>query len=184
MRIIRNGLLFAFVLVAPMAITEPPPFPMVDAEYYVVEKMLVKPEKLEWFVGFWRNTMLPVFEQIDGWRGGYVSTVLPPTGEAPPDFPALLPFGPPDTAFLPHDGLQLNGVVTNTQIHFEALLRGTYNFVVVHYWRDAEALENLLPAFTPAWNKVHPGQQAWRVLEEEYFTNLENHWDTAYRIVR
>ena len=89
--------------------------------------------------------------------GGYVSTVLPATGEAPPDFPALLPFGPPDTAFLPHDGLQLNGVVTNTQIHFEALLGGTYNFVVVHYWRDAEALENLLPAFTPAWNKVHPG---------------------------
>ena len=158
------------------------PAPWADAEYYIHERMKVKDDKLDWFVAYYRDEVLPILALTDGYLGTVFSTTLPKADE---DFGPVLPLGPPEETFLPHYGIKLEGTVTNTQIHFDALLRGTFNFQVYHYFRDAEALNRLLPEFEPNWEKVHgAGPGAWKTLEDAYFTHLENHWDTVYRIVR
>ncbi|RME66331.1 MAG: hypothetical protein D6782_04550 [Alphaproteobacteria bacterium] len=59
------------------------------------------------------------------------------------------------------------------------------NFQVYHYFRDAPSLARLLQDFDRNWKRVHgPQSDAWAVLAEEYFSHLENHWDTVYRIVK
>lgn len=155
------------------------------AHYYVEEKMLVKPGKEAWFASYWTSKVLPVFASMPGYLGYHISTVqndaaLKPEEE---DFGSLLPLGPPDEVFIEHGGLQLRGTVTNTMIHFDSLLRGTFNFKVIHYWKDAESLRGLLPLFGPNWKKIHGDEDPWKELETQYFVNLENHWDTVYRIV-
>lgn len=155
------------------------------ARYYVEEKMLVKPGKEEWFVGYWTSTVLPVFASMPGYLGYHISTVQNDAALSAEeeDFGSLLPLGPPDEVFIEHGGLQLRGTVTNTMIHFDSLLRGTFNFKVIHYWKDAKSLRGLLPLFGPNWVKIHGDEDPWKVLETQYFVNLENHWDTVYRIV-
>jgi hypothetical protein len=155
------------------------------ASYIVEEKMLVKEGKEDWFVEYWKSTVLPVFAAMDGYMGYQINTTMPDPELTPEEenFGEVLPLGPPDRTFIPHGGIQLNGTVTNTMVHFGSMLRGTYNFTVVHYWRDAESLRGLLPQFGPKWKEVHGKGDPWKVLETEYFVNLENHWDTVYRIV-
>ncbi len=161
-------------------------FPSVAGDYYVVERMLVKAGKEAWFEQYWKETLLPVFEKIDGFEGGFMATVIPASGLKPADydFGPLLPLGPPDKAFLPHGGIQLNGVQTDIQINFDSVMRGTYNYKVIHFWRDAEALKNLVPQFAEAWKAVHGDGDAWGILTRDYFSNLENHWDLVFRVIR
>ena len=101
-----------------------PAYPVVDGKYVVVERMLVKAGYEQWFEDYWRNTVLPVFAEIDGFEGGYMlaNTALPtdPAGET--DFGEILPMGPPSKVFLGHGGIHLNGVQTDTQINFDAML--------------------------------------------------------------
>lgn len=155
------------------------------ASYYVEEKMLVKPGQEAWFVDYWKTKVLPVFASMDGYMGYTISTTIPDPAlpDGAEDFGEILPLGPPDEVFISHGGLQLRGVVTNTMIHFDSLLRGTYNFKVIHYWRDAESLQGLVPQFGPIWTKIHGDKDPWKTLETDYFVNLENHWDTVYRVV-
>lgn len=155
------------------------------AGYYVEEKMLVKEGKEAWFVDYWQTKILPVFAQMPGYMGYKISTTTGDPAAAPgdEDFGPLLPLGPPDQVFIEHGGIQLRGVTTNTMIHFDSLLRGTYNFKVVHYWKDAESLRGLLPLFGPTWTRLNGDADPWGTLEKEYFANLENHWDTVFRIV-
>ena len=51
------------------------------------------------------------------------NTALPtdPAGET--DFGEILPMGPPSKVFLGHGGIHLNGVQTDTQINFDAMLK-------------------------------------------------------------
>lgn len=156
-----------------------------EASYYVEEKMLVQEGKEEWFVEYWKSKVLPVFSEMDGYLGYTISTSIPDPELTPEeeDFGTLLPLGPPDEVFISHGGLQLKGTVTNTMIHFDSLLRGTYNFKVVHYWRDAKSLQGLVPQFGPIWTRIHGDEDPWKTLETDYFSNLENHWDTVYRVV-
>ncbi len=179
-------LAWLLMLAGPVAAEPAARFPVVAGEYYVVERMLVKPGQEAWFEAFWKDTLLPVFEQIEGFEGGFISTVRPDPAlaEADYDFGPLLPLGPPDKAFLPHGGIQLNGVVTDTQINFDSVMRGTYNYKVVHFWKDAAALQNLVPGFEAAWRKVHGEGNAWEILRDTYFVKLENHWDLVYRVIR
>ncbi|NNM01538.1 MAG: hypothetical protein HKO62_12365 [Gammaproteobacteria bacterium] len=161
-------------------------FPAVAGDYYVVERMLVKPGKEAWFETYWKETLLPVFEKIDGFEGGFMATVIPAGGLKPADydFGPLLPLGPPDQAFLPHGGIQLNGVQTDVQINFDSVMRGTYNYKVIHFWRDAKSLQALVPQFANAWKEVHGDDDAWGILTRDYFSNLENHWDLVFRVIR
>ena len=177
------GLVFvlASLVASPAAWSQAP---MTGAQYYVEEKMLVMPGKHEWFEGFWKSKVLPVFSEMDGYMGYHISTIYPDPElkREEWDFGELLPLGPPDEVFIPHGGLQLKGTVTNTMIHFDSLLRGTYNYKVIHYWRDAKSLRGLVPQFGPIWTRVHGDDDPWKLLETDYFVNLENHWDTVYRI--
>ncbi|RME67112.1 MAG: hypothetical protein D6782_03155, partial [Alphaproteobacteria bacterium] len=93
------------------------------AEYYIHERMLVKPDKLDWFADYYRRNVLPVLALADGYLGTVISTTLPLANE---DFGPVLPLGPPAETFLPHDGIKLRDTLTNTQIHFDSLLRGTF----------------------------------------------------------
>lgn len=163
---------------------EEPSFPIVDAEYYVIERMLVKEGKDAWFEDYWTNRVLPVFQKMPGFAGGFIATVNPDPELSPEeyDFGPLLPLGPPEKAFLPHGGIHLNGVVTDTQINFDSVMRGTYDYTVIHFWEDAKSLRNLVPEFATAWAKVHGEGDAWKTLTEEYFANLENHWDLVMRV--
>lgn len=172
------------VALAPSASAQAPA-PVVGAKYYVEEKMLVKEGKHEWFENYWKTMVLPVFAEMDGYMGYHISTIYPEPGLEPKewDFGELLPLGPPGEVFIPHGGLQLKGTVTNTMIHFDSLLRGTYNFKVIHYWRDAKSLRGLVPQFGPIWTRVNGDDDPWKVLETDYFVNLENHWDTVYRVL-
>ncbi len=161
-------------------------YPVIKAEYIVVERMLVKPGKEEWFEKYWSETLLPVFENIDGFAGAFMLTNSAPEGSDPEEtnFGPLLPLGPPDKTFLPHGGIHLNNVQTDTQINFDSVLRGTYNYQVIHFWRDAAALKNLVPGFAAGWRKAHGDGDAWQILTRGYFTNLENHWDLVYRVIQ
>ena len=158
---------------------------MPEAGYYVEEKMLVKDGKEEWFVNYWQTKVLPVFAAMPGYMGYTISTTTgdPAAGEGDENFGPLLPLGPPDEVFIEHGGIQLRGTTTNTMIHFDSLLRGTYNFKVVHYWKDAESLRGLLPLFGPTWTRLNGDADPWGTLEKDYFSNLENHWDTVFRVV-
>lgn len=158
---------------------------MPDAGYYVEEKMLVKEGKEEWFVDYWLTKVLPVFAAMPGYMGYTISTTAgdPKLAAEEENFGPLLPLGPPDQVFIEHGGIQLRGTTTNTMIHFDSLLRGTYNFKVVHYWKDAESLRGLLPLFGPNWTRLNGDQDPWGTLEKDYFSNLENHWDTVFRVV-
>ena len=162
------------------------PYPIIKADYIVVERMLVKPGKEAWFEDYWANTLLPVFEKIDGFAGAYMLANTPPEGADADetDFGPLLPLGPPDKTFLPHGGIHLNNVQTDTQINFDAVLRGTYNYQVIHFWRDSDSLKQLVPGFAAGWQKAHGDGDAWQILTDDYFTNLENHWDLVYRLVQ
>lgn len=174
--------LFA-ALAVPVAAQEQGEFG--GAAYYVEEKMLVKDGKEDWFVDYWKTRVLPVFAAMDGYMGYTISTTQsdPELTEEEEDFGPLLPLGPPDEVFIEHGGLQLRGTVTNTMIHFDSLLRGTYNFKVTHYWRDAKSLQGLVPQFGPVWTELHGDEDPWKTLETDYFSNLENHWDTVFRVV-
>jgi len=155
------------------------------AGYYVEEKMLVKEGKEEWFVNYWQTKVLPVFAAMPGYMGYTISTTVgdPKLDAEEENFGPLLPLGPPDQVFIEHGGIQLRGTTTNTMIHFDSLLRGTYNFKVVHYWKDAESLRGLLPLFGPNWTRINGDADPWGTLEKDYFSNLENHWDTVFRVV-
>ena len=175
------------MLVSPASLAEDKPaYPVVDGKYVVIERMLVKAGYEQWFEDYWRNTVLPVFAEIDGFEGGYMlaNTALPtdPVGET--DFGEILPMGPPSKVFLGHGGIHLNGVQTDTQINFDAMLKGTYNYQVVHFWRDSEALKGLVPGLAAGWQAVHGEGDPWAILTEDYFPNLENHWDIVYRVVQ
>ena len=162
------------------------PYPLIKAEYIVVEKMLVKPGQEAWFEKYWSATLLPAFEKIDGFMGAYMLANDAAKGSAAgeTDFGPLLPMGPPEKTFLPHGGLHLNNIQTDTQINFDAMLRGTYNYQVVHFWRDSASLKNLVPGFADGWKKAHGDGDAWSILTTDYFTKLENHWDLVYRVVQ
>ena len=97
------------------------PFPAIKSEYVVFERMLVKEEHKEWFEDFWTNTILPVFEQYEGFEGAFMLVNSPPKGAdaSETDFGPLLPLGPPDKTFLPHGGIHLNGVQTDVQINLK-----------------------------------------------------------------
>lgn len=155
------------------------------AGYYVEEKMLVKEGKEDWFVNYWLTKVLPVFAAMPGYMGYTISTTTgdPKAAAEDENFGPLLPLGPPDQVFIEHGGIQLRGTTTNTMIHFDSLLRGTYNFKVVHYWKDAQSLRGLLPLFGPNWTRLNGDADPWGTLEKDYFANLENHWDTVFRIV-
>ena len=161
------------------------PFPAVKSEYVVFERMLVKEEHKEWFEDFWTNTILPVFEQYDGFEGAFMLVNSPPKGAdaSETDFGPLLPLGPPDKTFLPHGGIHLNGVQTDVQINFDSVLRGTYNYQVIHFWKDSDSLKSLVPELGEAWKKVHGNTDPWVILTKDYFTKLENHWDLVYRVI-
>jgi hypothetical protein len=160
-------------------------FPALKAEYVVVERMLVKEGQKEWFEVFWKDTILPVFAKYDGFQGAFMLANNPPDGAKPDetDFGDLLPLGPPEKAFLPHGGIHLNNIQTDTQINFDSVLRGTYNYQVIHFWRDSESLKSLVPELENAWKKVHGEGDPWVILTKDYFTKLENHWDIVYRVV-
>ena len=84
-------------------------------------------------------------------RGVYAGKYCAANGPRRRDrFGEILPMGPPSKVFLGHGGIHLNGVQTDTQINFDAMLKGTYNYQVVHFWRDSEALKGLVPAWQPA----------------------------------
>jgi hypothetical protein len=171
----------------PVRAEEKLAFPVVDADYYVIERWHVEEGKEAWFEDYWPTTILPVFEQIPGFQGAVLSTTRPDPTLKPEDydFGPIVPLGPPEKAFLPHVGVQLNGVVTNTQINFESVLRGTYNFTVVQFWKDAEALRGVVPGFEKAWKRVYgEDSDPWKTLEKDLFSNIENHWDIAKRIIR
>ncbi|NKB37505.1 MAG: hypothetical protein GKR93_10100 [Gammaproteobacteria bacterium] len=72
------------------------PYPIIKAEYIVVERMLVKPGQEAWFEKYWSSTLLPVFEKIDGFMGAYMLANTAPTGspEGETNFGPLLPLGP------------------------------------------------------------------------------------------
>ena len=58
-------------LVSPASSAEDKPaYPVVDGKYVVIERMLVKAGYEQWFEDYWRNTVLPVFAEIDGFEGG------------------------------------------------------------------------------------------------------------------
>lgn len=170
----------------PARAQEPRAFPVVDAGYYVIERWHVTEGKETWFEEYWVTILLPVFEQIPGFKGAVLSTTRPDPSLKPEDydFGPIVPLGPPEKAFLPHVGVQLNGVVTDTQINFESVLRGTYNYTVIQYWKDAEAVRGVVPGFEKAWRMVY-GEDAdpWDTLETDFFLNIENHWDIAMRII-
>tara|TARA_B100001059_G_scaffold79526_1_gene77382 strand:+ start:7720 stop:8283 length:564 start_codon:yes stop_codon:yes gene_type:complete len=174
--------LFSHTLLAE----DKPAFPVVDGKYVVIERMLVKEGYEQWFEDYWKNMVLPVFAEIDGFEGGYMlaNSALPtdPVGET--DFGEILPMGPPANVFLDHGGIHLNGVQTDTQINFDAMLRGTYNYQVVHFWRNSDALKGLVPGLAAGWQTVHGEGDPWAILTEDYFPNLENHWDIVYRVVQ
>lgn len=160
------------------------PYPIIDADYVVVERMLVKPGKEAWFEKYWAEILLPAFENIEGFSGAIMLSNEAPAGSPPEDtdFGPLLPLGPPDKTFLPHGGIHLNNVKTDTQINFDAVLRGTYNYQVIHFWKDSASLKNLVPGFAAGWKSAHGDGDAWQILTDDYFTNLENHWDLVYRL--
>lgn len=137
------------------------------AGYYVEEKMLVKDGKGEWFFTYWQTKVLPVFAAMPGYMGYTISTTIadPKLAAGEENFGPLLPLGPPDDVFIEHGGIQLRGTTTNTMIHFDSLLRG------------------LLPLFGPNWTRLNGDADPWGTLEKDYFSNLENHWDTVYRVV-
>ena len=170
-----------FAITASLATAQTSP----GASYYVEEKMLVKEGSGEWFVEYWLTKVLPVFAALDGYLGYTIATTIgdPALTAEQEDFGPILPLGPPDETFIEHGGLQLRGTVTNTMIHFDSLLRGTYNFKVTHYWADAHSLQGLVPQFGPIWTELHGDENPCKILETEYFFNLENHWDTVYRVV-
>jgi hypothetical protein len=178
--------LFISFIIAPVSADNTMPYPIIKAEYIVVERMLVKPGQEAWFEQYWSKNLLPVFEKIDGFMGAYMLANTAPTGSAEDetDFGPLLPLGPPDKTFLPHGGIHLNNVKTDTQINFDAVLKGTYNYHVVHFWRDSKSLKNLVPGFAEGWKKAHGKGDAWQILTDDYFTQLENHWDLVYRVVQ
>ena len=170
----------------PASAENKPAYPLIKAEYIVIEKMLVKPGQEAWFEQYWSTTLLPAFEKIDGFMGAYMlaNEAAKGSAEGETDFGPLLPMGPPEKTFLPHGGLHLNNVQTDTQINFDAVLRGTYNYQVVHFWRDSASLKNLVPGFADGWKQAHGDGDAWSILTEYYFTKLENHWDLVYRVVQ
>lgn len=184
----------AFMMAAGLLVSQPKPvraqelrtFPVVDAGYYVIERWHVTEGEEAWFEDYWVRILLPVFEQIPGFKGAVLSTMRPDPSLKPEDydFGTIVPLGPPEKAFLPHVGVQLNGVVTDTQINFESVLRGTYNYTVTQYWEDAEAVRGVVPGFEKAWKAVY-GEEAdpWDTLETDFFLNIENHWDFAMRII-
>jgi|GEM_PF-2188927 len=158
------------------------PHGLENAEYYIQERMLVKPGKEDWFIDYFRTKVVPVLAMTEGYMGTVFSTTIPKNAE---DFGPVLPLGPPEKPFLPHLGIKLNGTQTDTQINFDSMLRGTYNFQVYHYFRDEKSLQSLLPEFGPNWKKRYgEDSDPWDTLATEYFSNLENHWDTVYRIVK
>ena len=183
-----NTFIIFFLLCTPLSALkaeETPTFPAIKSEYVVVERMLVKEEQKEWFEIFWKNKILPVFEKYDGFQGAFMLANDAPEGASPDetDFGPLLPLGPPEKTFLPHGGIHLNGVQTDTQINFDSVLRGTYNYQVIHFWRDSTSLKSLVPELGNAWKEVHGEEDPWVILTKDYFTKLENHWDIVYRVI-
>ena len=54
------------MLVSPASLAEDKPaYPVVDGKYVVIERMLVKAGYEQWFEDYWRNTVLPVFAEIE-----------------------------------------------------------------------------------------------------------------------
>ncbi len=175
-----------FFLTSQALSQETPDYPVINGKYVVIEKMLVKQGHEEWFEDYWSKTLLPVFAKIDGFEGGYMLASSSDKNAAisETDFGEILPFGPPDKVFLEHGGIHLNNVLTNTQINFDSMLRGTYNYQVIHFWRDSKSLKGLVPGLADGWSKVHGEGDPWVILTAEYFPKLENHWDIVFRVIR
>ncbi len=146
--------------------------------YVIVEKHLVVEGRQDQVVSYYKDKVLPVLDEIDGYLG---MAVLSGETEDLKDSQGILGIGLPDDVFQPHAALQPNaGRRTDLSIHLDALLRGTYNLVFEHYLADDRAFTALHDDLEAFWRRRY-GTEIWDELAEHYFVHFRNHWDTVYR---
>jgi hypothetical protein len=146
--------------------------------YVIVEKHLVLPDKVDEVVAYYKDRVMPVLDEIDGYMG---MAVLSAETEDFTDNQGILGIGLPDDVFQPHAALRPNaGQRTDLSVHLDALLKGTHNLIFEHYLADDRAFSALHDDLENIWREKY-GTEVWDELAEHYFVHFRNHWDTVYR---
>jgi hypothetical protein len=181
--------LVAQAVAKPEAKSSPPQLPQLSStppQYYIEEYLLVRPEKVDWFIDYYEKKVVPVLQTCPGYLGWMISSYRPEPGKSfdkPEDEEnaAWHSLGPPDSIFVDHAGGRYNEKErTNSTIHFHAMMKPTYNLIMHHYFRDYDGVKDLNSCFTDGWKKLY-GTVAWDDLADNYFIHVQNHSDTVYR---
>jgi hypothetical protein len=150
----------------------------VTPRYVIVEKHLIVDGKQQEVVAYYKDRVMPVLNEIDGYLG---MAVMSAEAEDLKDSQGILGIGLPDEVFQPHAALRPNaGQQTDLSIHLDALLRGTYNLVFEHYLADDRAFLALHDDLESIWRQKY-GTDVWEELAQSYFIHFRNHWDTVFR---
>lgn len=148
--------------------------------YVIIEKHLVVEGRQDDVVKFYKDRVMPVLNDIDGYLG---MGVLSAATEDLKDDQGILGIGLPDDVFQAHAALRPNaGARTNLSIHLDALLRGTYNLIFEHYLATDRAFLALHDDLEALWTQRY-GTDVWDELSDNYFVHFRNHWDTVHRFI-
>lgn len=180
----------ACLVLAPAAAAQAQQLPVLAGDppkYYIEEYLLVRPEKIDWFIDYYDKKVVPVLRNCPGYKGWMISSYRPEPGKSfdkPKDGEenaAWHSLGPPDDIFVDHAGSRYNERErTNSTVHFHAMMKPTYNLIMHHYFADYESLTDLNNCLNNGWRKMY-GKSAWDDLAENYFIHVRNHSDTIYR---
>lgn len=155
-------------------------------KYYIEEYILLRPEKIDWFIEYYEAKIVPVIRNCPGYAGWSISSYRPegtkgldqPDGEENAAWSVL---GPPDDIFIDHAGARYDEKYrTNSSVNLHSLLKPAFNLLMQHYFYEFEDVANLNNCFTQKWEEMY-GVDAWDDLADNYFTHVRNHWDTVYR---
>lgn len=155
--------------------------------YVVEEYWLVRDNKVEEFVDYYRNTWIePIQEKIPGFCGWEPLTHLPlhDGHDMPADAPFYAKVGPPETMIVDHPGCQLDGVVTHKSVNLHSLIRNEFNLVLRLYFETGEKIIEIIPKLNERWEELtgfntaeDPG------LRRDFYGRVINHWDVIYRVL-
>jgi hypothetical protein len=147
-------------------------------KFVILERHLVVEGKQDHVVEYYKDKVMPVLDEIPGYLG---MAVLSGAVEDIKDSQGILGIGLPDNPFQKHAALRPDaGARTDLSIHFDSLLRGTYNLMFEHYLADDRAFHALHDDLENIWREKY-GTDVWDELSDNYFVHFRNHWDTVYR---
>jgi len=156
-------------------------------KYVVEEFWLIRDDKVEEFVDYYRNTFIePIQEKIPGFRGWEPITQIPlHDGE---DMPADAPFyakvGAPERLIVEHPGCQLDGVLTHKSVNLHSLIRNEYNLVLRLYFETGLKIIEIIPKLNERWEELHGvSVPEDKTLQKEFYGRAINHWDVLYRVL-